>query len=116
MFEQSAHSMELERTYPSGAEEWHCPTCGRRMIMQWPPAYKKIVLEAGDEHATHSGGKGGLHMGAAQVAPADDLLASSQLPCTETSVEDTAPDDGPNHEALGPWLKWLNEGETDCAE
>ena len=113
MFEQSAHAMELERTYPSGAQEWRCPTCGRHMIMQWPPNYKKIVLEAGDENASHSGGKGGLRMGAAQVASADDLLASSAPPCS-ADADDTTPDDRPNHEALGPWLKWLKEGETDA--
>jgi hypothetical protein len=104
--------MELERTYPSGAEERHCATCDRRMIMQWPPKYKKIVLEPGDENATHAGGKGGLQMGGIQAAPADELLATGEAP----REEGTIPDDGPNHEALGPWLKWLNDAGIDSAE
>lgn len=59
---QQQHEMQLEKTYPSGAEEWFCPTCGRRFVLQWPPAYKKIVLEAGDEFALHTCGKGGLQL------------------------------------------------------
>jgi hypothetical protein len=58
--EQKRHEMVLERTHESGAEEWYCPVCGRRFLMQWPPNYKKIIIEPGDEYAIHSGGKGGL--------------------------------------------------------
>ncbi len=56
------HQMELEKTHPTGVEEWVCPTCRRRFIVSWPPNYKKIVLEPGDEQAFHSGGKGGIQM------------------------------------------------------
>ena len=49
MYEQEQHEMVLEATHPSGEEEWFCPTCGRRFLMRWPPAYEKIVLERGDE-------------------------------------------------------------------
>ena len=56
------HMMELDKTYESGAEEWVCPICERRFVVQWPPKYKKIILESGDEHAMHSGGKGGILM------------------------------------------------------
>jgi len=61
------HEMQLKKTHPSGAEEWYCPSCGRRFLLQWPPAYKKIVLEVGDEYAIHNGGKGGLRMGSLKV-------------------------------------------------
>jgi hypothetical protein len=113
MFEQSTHTMELARTYVSGAEEWHCPTCGRRMIMQWPPKYKKIVLEPGDEQASHAGGTGGLQMGGAQIASAEDSL-STEEPRSGFArpLDDTTPDteDSPAHEALSPWLR-LFEGD-----
>ncbi len=56
------HTMLLVTTHDTGAEEWYCPTCGRRFLMNWPPDYKKIILERGDETATHSGGKGGISM------------------------------------------------------
>ena len=64
--------MRLEKTHPSGAEEWLCPACGRRFLMQWPPAYKRIIMEAGDEVALHSGGKGGVRLGPLQINLRDD--------------------------------------------
>lgn len=60
---QEHHIMVLENTHSSDAEEWYCPTCGRRILMKWPPNYKKIILEAGDEYAIHCVGKGGLAFG-----------------------------------------------------
>ena len=52
------HDMELVKIHNSGAEEWNCPICERRFIIQWPPNYQKIILEAGDEYAFHSCHKG----------------------------------------------------------
>jgi hypothetical protein len=76
---QQHHQMHLEKSHPSGAEEWHCSTCGRRFLMQYPPKYKKIVLEAGDEYAAHSGGKGGLQMGPIQFSQDEDHELSDEL-------------------------------------
>lgn len=71
------HEMELVETYPDGAEEWFCPVCNRRFILQWPPNYKRVILEVGDENAIHSGGKNGVRMetdrGNVQVGLAEDL-------------------------------------------
>ena len=72
MSDLQAHQMKLNRTFSTGAEEWSCPTCGRRLVMQWTPRYKKIVLEAGEEHVAHTGGKGGLAMGKVQVQPLEE--------------------------------------------
>lgn len=66
----SRHEMILNGSGESGAEEWICPTCGRRMLLRWPPNYEKLILEHGDESAVHVGGKGGLRVGQAAVAPA----------------------------------------------
>jgi hypothetical protein len=108
MNQQEHHEMVLETTHASGAEEWYCPTCGRRFLMQWPPTYKKIVLESGDEEALHSGSKGGLSIGheiaareitAAAQEPNDDII-----PAYSDSAE---PDDAPLAEELRPWLNWL---------
>ena len=46
------HVMALEQTYPSGADEWYCPICGRRVVLRMPQ-YKKMILEEGDEEAQH---------------------------------------------------------------
>ena len=83
------HEMILEKTHDSGAEEWYCPTCGRRFLMQWPPEYKKVILENGDESAVHSGGKGG---GSMQPSP----------------VMHTQEDPWINDSNMLPWIEWMD--------
>ncbi len=61
--------MILNGRAESGAEEWICPTCGRRMLLRWPPDYEKLVLDHGDDTAIHVGGKGGLRVDQVAVAP-----------------------------------------------
>lgn len=73
--EYERHEMILVSGHHTGAEEWHCPTCGRRMIMTWPPNYRKVVLAPGDENAQHSGSKGGLQLGPPAVEAVDTILS-----------------------------------------
>jgi hypothetical protein len=61
--------MILNGRAESGAEEWVCPTCGRRMLLRWPPEYEKLVLDHGDDSAIHVGGKGGVRVGGFMIAP-----------------------------------------------
>ena len=89
------HEMVLDKSYPSGAEEWYCPTCGRRFVMQWPPKYKRIVLNSGDEYATHRGGKGGLKIGVGQIQPSEE---------STPPVEEDLP--------LDRWKSWLDSEDT----
>ncbi len=89
--EPDQHQMELEATYPSGAEEWYCPTCGRRFIMQWTPTYNMIVIEPGDERASHSGSTGGLQMGAVDAQPVAQTAGESEV----------------EERRLKPWIDWL---------
>jgi hypothetical protein len=96
MVEQEYHEMVLESVHPSGAEEWYCPTCGRRFLMQWPPAYSKVILESGDEDAIHSGGKTGLK-------PA----GSGLIPAQQTDEDVILSND--EQERLGPWMDWLEK-------
>jgi hypothetical protein len=63
------HEMILSGRAQSGAEEWYCPVCGRRMLLRWPPDYEKLVLDHGDDAAVHVGGKGGLRVVGAAVTP-----------------------------------------------
>ncbi len=58
MDEPHYHQMRLDKSDPDGAEEWYCPTCGRRLLLHWPPEYKRAILEPGDTHAIRSGSKG----------------------------------------------------------
>ncbi len=67
--------MRLEKVHPSNAEEWFCPTCGRRFLMRWQSECERLdilVLEAGDEHASHVGSTGGLKVGDLAVSADDD--------------------------------------------
>lgn len=92
---QQKHEMILDKTHSSGAEEWYCPSCGRRFLLNWPPAYKKIILDAGDELASHSGGKGGLHVGQLQTTDPEDAALPEQI---RSSIEKILKDldfDGP---------------------
>jgi hypothetical protein len=98
--EQQRHEMVLENTHSSGAEEWYCPTCGRRMAITWQP-WKKIVLEQGDVFAAHTGSKGGLQMGHLQVTQGNENVLSSS---SEPSVEDRF---------LAPWMRWLDKVNLD---
>ena len=54
------HEMHLEATYPSGAQEWFCPTCARRFIAQLQPQPNIIELEVGDGHVDHVSSTDGL--------------------------------------------------------
>jgi hypothetical protein len=128
---QEHHEMMLAITHPSGAEEWYCPTCGRRFLLKWPPAYQKIILEPGDEYAAHSGSKGEiLRLGSLELidtgAPADidDLLAlpSPYRPADEDQLLSPPVDyqvaaeeigDIPITDELQPWLKWLEHRDLD---
>jgi hypothetical protein len=84
------HEMILQETHISGVEEWYCPTCGRRFLVQWPPAYKMIILEQGDKDARHSVSKSNSRIGPRQV---------TQLEAKDLSDEFR----------LIPWLKWMEK-------
>lgn len=73
------HDMALARRTESGAEEWVCPTCGRRMLMRWPPRFERVVLEEGDGTAVHAGAKGGALMRKSEVTQA----VSTDVPDSE---------------------------------
>lgn len=99
MDQTQRHEMVLELTHASGAEEWFCPTCGRRMAITWQP-WKKIVLEDGDIYAAHNASKGGLRMGVTTRQGND----GNQEPSVEPSSEDPY---------LAPWAQWLDNIDLD---
>ncbi len=63
------HQMVLEDRQASGAEEWGCPDCGRRLVLRWFPSYAKLVLARGDERVLHVGGDGAVRVGRLAVSP-----------------------------------------------
>lgn len=93
--DQEQHVMILDKTYPSGADEWYCPTCGRRLLMSYTPQFTKTVLTPGNEYATHSGGKGGVYMQTPQLF---SLKAQPEV------------DEDPH---LSVWTEWLDKRNFD---
>jgi hypothetical protein len=81
--------MILNGRAESGAEEWVCPTCGRRMLLRWPPDYEKLVLEHGDDTAVHVGGKGGVRVGELVIAPTPqaDVASTERQWLSDNGIE-----------------------------
>jgi len=71
--------MVLAGLAESGAEEWLCSVCGRRILMRWPPRFETLVLEDGDLTAAHVGAKGGALMREVEVAQ----VPSANVPADE---------------------------------
>ena len=82
------HAMQLVTTRPTGEEEWQCPRCGRRVLMQWTPSFERTILEAGDEYVVHSGSKGDLQLGSPQLVEDEETTLSSDLRANINEVLD----------------------------
>ena len=94
MNQEQTHEMVLETTHPSGEEEWNCPHCGRRFLLNMPPDYRKIILNAGDESAIHTGSKGGLRIGPVQISKPDEpMLPEGIIATLEKILKDFDLDD-----------------------
>lgn len=50
------HEMVRTGNRESGAGEWACTSCSRRLLMRPPPDYARLVLDHGDDAAEHVGG------------------------------------------------------------
>jgi len=59
MIKHEQHVMQRVTAHDTGAEEWLCSSCGRRLLIDSQPVFNRAVVDAGDEYATHSGGSGG---------------------------------------------------------
>lgn len=77
MNQEQKHRMNLVDTHPSGVEEWHCPHCEHRMVLQWMP-YKKMILAEGDNYALHSAYKGDFQFMSAEVESQSEIESQSE--------------------------------------
>jgi hypothetical protein len=84
------HEMILEKTHVSGVEEWYCPSCGRRFLVQWPPAYKMIILEPGEKDTRHN------------------VSRIGRRPVTQLETTDLT-----DEFRLIPWIKWMEKVDFD---
>lgn len=89
--------MRLVRTAESGLEEWACPTCGRRILLRWPPHYVKHVLDPGDQQACHI------------ARTPDDTPATLETTTSDTGGGNSADNSGGTGEAHCTARRWLRE-------
>ncbi|GAY09765.1 hypothetical protein [Pseudonocardia sp. N23] len=87
------HVMVHEGEGPSGAEEWHCPTCGRTVVVRWEPDFEQLVLVEGDTRVTHAGSR---HGGITLHPPGRRPAAPGPGPEPVADVGDDA-----------AWARWL---------
>jgi len=88
------HQMILEKIHSLGVEEWYCDTCGRRFLVQWSPAYRLIILAAGEKDIPHDVSKSNSRIGS----------------CPATQLETT---DLTDEFLLLPWIKWMETVDFD---
>jgi len=88
------HEMVLERTHVSGVEEWYCPSCGRRFLVQWPPSYKMIVIEQGEKDTRHNVSKVKARTKSIQVTKKKEIGAIEEF-------------------RLIPWIQWMEKVNFD---
>ncbi|TMQ89974.1 hypothetical protein ETD83_37470 [Actinomadura soli] len=117
------HEMRMVRIEESGREEWACPTCGRRMLLRWPPHYEKQVVEPGDARAGHIASS--ADTGSADVPSG----TSADVPGTPAGTSNGAHNGGhngavddtpesPQRASARQWRnarRWLRETGVDAA-
>jgi hypothetical protein len=79
MSQEVTHQMKISNVHESGAQEWLCLECERRVIIKWSPTFKRIVLEPGDDHAIHTGAYGGIELGKATTQKDDFTWNTSKV-------------------------------------
>lgn len=51
---EEKHVMRLVRTYTDDTCEFFCAACGRHLLLRWPPAYRREILDEGDPDVVHT--------------------------------------------------------------
>ena len=88
------HEMIFDKTHTSGLEEWYCSSCGRRFLVQWPPAYKMVILEPGEKDIRHNVSKGNSPIGSLPITPTRQIDSSEGF-------------------RLLPWIQWMEKVDFD---
>jgi hypothetical protein len=123
MNDPQRHEMQLKATYSTGVEEWYCPTCGRRLLVNTVPGCEALTLERGDKHVLVWGARIGttattktlLDPGDEQAVHYGSVPADMISPVLEQAEETKL------REHTSSWAEWLedidfgNWGEEDAA-
>ncbi|MET9616256.1 hypothetical protein [Kitasatospora indigofera] len=103
------HEMKLVGRLGTGADEWTCPTCGRRVSLRRLPEPELIVLDPGDESAVHVGV---IEPDAASAAAAEryGLGPIQEIPRSPRTPDPAAPAaSAPRHDPHADDRRWLAE-------
>ena len=92
--DQKQHEIILEFAHDPGMEGWYCPTCGRRILFLSSPNHQMVIVEPGDQFASHRGSTGGLRIGL-------------------VGIEQGEKADEISEERLRPWIKALEKLNLD---
>jgi hypothetical protein len=88
--------MDLIREH-EGTEEWGCPDCGRHMLVNWNPKFKRTILESGDPSMGHTAFKN-------NVKPEDLVEDRFNGILPEREVIEPA-----DEARLAPWVSWMDK-------
>lgn len=94
--EARMHTMNLVREH-EGTEEWLCHDCGRHILVNWNPDFRRTVLEDGDSKVGHNGFKNSV-----QLEDPGDFHLYRDLPAEDAiaPVDETR---------LIPWASWMDK-------
>jgi len=102
MSEQKKHEMIFEKKDPSGAAEWFCPTCGRRMLISWEPKFRRTVLNAGDPDVAHGGFRINIPVVGNLTFPFVEGPSEEYLEKIDLEIDETR---------LNLWTSWMEESD-----
>jgi hypothetical protein len=111
MDRQRAHEIQLERIYPTGAQEWRCHACGRRLMTIAPPGCETIALEYGDRYILVWGDAIGAVRAIKILIEAGDEQAvhyGGQVDSDPTTAESMQDEESMLMET-NPWTEWLED-------
>ena len=89
MFDFDAdHQMILEKIYTTGAQEWFCEGCLRRLLIQLEPIFSFMVLTIGDDNLPHTRSTGALPIeDIANMANDEDEIPEDLLEAVEDALK-----------------------------
>ena len=111
MHKPHQHEMQLEVRYSTGAEEWCCPTCGRRLIVMPPCGSTTLALERGAKYILVWGPTIGIMTAAKILLEPGDEQALHHGTAISADVEPELADieAGPCAENMSVWEEWLDD-------
>lgn len=105
--------MVCERMLDNGVDVLYCPACGRKILIQWTPIVRQVILETGDETVVHTAYRAQRNLEAPPAAEAHAEAEHAEMDALDASpvyaasaADQLSPDD---EVRLEQWEGWLLE-------